>query len=192
MWYDWYCSQQLNSFYTTSVFGKNKWLTGFLFYMWIWKIYNVYISCKLNLILGLCDHKHFCSKQRAWFWKHLHQMQFTLFEQGMLRLRIESMTNRHVCVFNNDATFFLWTFIPANTSPFWTTAVTYAPGAGVNKTGPVSALCGSTQIREELFIRDCGVLSFTTTYFLSFHHAAIKPTLPRIFTLRPGQKHGFG
>lgn len=82
-------------------------------------------------------------------------------------------------------------FFPANTSPFRTADVSSAPGAGANKSGSMSALCGSTQIREELFIRDCGVLSFTTAYFPSFHHAAIEPTLPRIFPVRPGQKHGF-
>lgn len=50
-----------------------------------------------------------------------------------------------------------------------------APGAGLDKSGAAGALCGSTQIREELFTRDCGVLSFTTAHFPSFHHAAIKP-----------------
>lgn len=80
----------------------------------------------------------------------------------------------------------------ANMSPFRTTGVSSAPGAGVSKSGPLSTLCGSTQIREELFIRDCGVLSFTTTYFPSFHHATIVPTRPRIFPVRPGQKPVFG
>lgn len=81
---------------------------------------------------------------------------------------------------------------PTNMSSCRATGVSSAPGAGVSKSGPVSTLCGSTQIREELFIRDCGVLSFTTTYFPSFHHATFVPTHPRIFPPRPGQKHVFG
>lgn len=48
------------------------------------------------------------------------------------------------------------------------------------KSGPVRLLRGSSQMRKELFIRDCGVLSFTTIYFPSFHHATIVPTFPYI------------
>lgn len=82
---------------------------------------------------------------------------------------------------------------PSSPHPFsfWTTDVSCAPGAGTDKSGSASALCGSTQIREELFIRDCGVLSFTTAHFPSFHHAAIEPTLPGVLAVRPGQKYVF-
>lgn len=108
----------------------------------------------------------------------------------------EHESRPRLCI-HSDATFLLPAFTPANTTPpppffFPTTDVASAPGAGAHKSGLVSALCGSTQIREELFIRDCGVLSFTTAYFPSFHHAAIQPTPPRIFPVRPGQKYRFG
>lgn len=122
-------------------------------------------------------------------------MQFALFEQG----DVNAYTLRAWVI--ATSVYQQWcNFSPVNTYPsryvllfeqqMWALHLTQVS----IKTGPVSALCGSTQIREELFIRDCGVLSFTTTYFPSFHHAAIHPALARIFPVRPGQKkkHVFG
>lgn len=77
-----------------------------------------------------------------------------------------------------DATFppvDVWCRAPPSVFSLEQADVGHAPGAGLDKSGAAAALCGSTQIREELFTRDCGVLSFTTAHFPSFHHAAIEP-----------------
>lgn len=89
---------------------------------------------------------------------------------------------------HHDENLLLWLCSPfQQTHPifffffFLSARVHSAPGAGAGGPGPVGALGGSNQIREELFRRDCGVLSFTTAHFPSFHHAAIQPTLPWLF-----------
>lgn len=179
------------------------------------------ISKSKAIVLCCCDHKCILIRERRLFetagliWKTSAPNAIYTVQTGDVTPTHQEHESRPRLCINNDATFLPWTFdtvhavcarppapprspLPAPRSPnspppfsFWTTDVSCAPGAGTDKSGSASALCGSTQIREELFIRDCGVLSFTTAHFPSFHHAAIEPTLPGVLAVRPGQKYVF-
>lgn len=110
-------------------------------------------------------------------------MRLKVFEQGDVTPPHREHESRLCLCSHDDENLLLWSRSSCQqTHPlFWSARVHCAPGAGAGRSDPVRALCGSTQIREELFTRDCGVLSFTAAHFPSFHHAVLYPTLPWLF-----------